>query len=128
MKKLTIIVLTFIYLIPAIGVSMDVHWCCNRIKIVDINSSHEKKCPCGKKMPPGCCKDYHFSAKITQIQQSLDQIKIPSCDFITVFSLDNYISLFTIPLQAFVFDFSMRHPPPFKCKQPVYLDISVFRI
>ena len=128
MKKIAILFLIFFYLIPAIGVSLDVHWCCHNLKIVDINSTHEKKCPCGKKMPPKCCRDYHVSAKLTQVQQGTDHVSVPSCNLIKIFNAESSICLFNIHSDDLIFDFTKYHAPPFKSKLPVYLDFSVFRI
>ena len=57
MKKIAIILLTAFYLLPAIGFSINIHWCADKISSVKINAlSKNEGCACGSKMSrKGCC-------------------------------------------------------------------------
>ena len=128
LKKNLVILFAFIYLIPAIGFSIDLHWCGKKVKIVYVNSSHESRCPCGTNMPFGCCKDVHLTLKIVDAQKSTDQIIVPcSVDFkqICTYVVPSIVEPFS---KIVAFDFSNYHAPPFKSKTPVYLTNSIFRI
>ena len=116
-------------MVPAIGFSMDLHWCGNKVKLVSVDSAHKKKCPCNKKMPPGCCKDVHVSVKLIENQKAPSHLTIPNKSFVKQVSAVGSLSVSTSSSQQVeVFDFANYHAPPFKSKLPVYLAISVFRI
>ena len=128
MKKIFLVFLTFLYLFAAIGFSVDLHWCCKKVKIVSVNSSHESRCPCGTNMPFGCCKDVYLSVKIVDAQKNTKHIIVPcSIDF-------KQLCTYVVPSigepfsKIVAFDFSNYHAPPFKSKTPVYLTNSIFRI
>lgn len=128
MRKAVAILLLFFYLIPAIGLSVDAHWCGKKVKIVAIDSSHEKKCPCSKKMSKGCCRDVHFSLKLTDSQKTSTVVTSPSKSFIKLSTATIPCLISLTPKFNFVFNFSKYHAPPFKSKEPVYLLNSVIRI
>lgn len=128
MRKLVAILLLFFYLIPAIGLSIDAHWCGKKVKIVSIDSSHEKKCPCSKKMSNGCCSDVHVSLKLTDSQKIATQVNFPSNSFVKLIAATLPCLISLSPRNNFVFNFSTYHAPPFKSKEPVFLLNSVIRI
>lgn len=128
MKKFITILLTICYLLPAVGFSMDLHWCGKSVKIVTINSSHQKKCPCGKKMPSKCCKDVHVSVKITDNQKASAQLSAPQNNFVKQISTCIIALVLTPFSDNCLNDFSCYHAPPFKTKQPAYISNHIFRI
>jgi hypothetical protein len=115
-------------MLPAIGFSMDLHWCGKNVRLVAFDSAHEKKCPCSKKMSSSCCKDVHVSIKLSDNQKNVSCIVSPGNNFVKYFS--SVICLFvSLPASQFeAFDFANYHAPPFKSKQPVYLTNSIFRV
>ena len=129
MRRFTVILFSFLYLIPAIGVSLDLHKCGKQIKIISVNANHKSKCPCGTDMPFGCCKDIHLSVKIVDSQKCSNSTIIPQSNFFKQVFTQTLITLCeTCFSQNDVFDFSNYHAPPFKSKHPVYLTNSVFLI
>ncbi len=128
MRKVVATLLLFFYLIPAIGLSIDAHWCGKKVKIVAIDSSHEKKCPCSKKMSKGCCSDVHVSLKLTDSQKTSTEVTSPSNSFVKHITATIPCLISLSPRHNFVFNFSKYHAPPFKSKDPVYLLNSVIRI
>ncbi len=128
LRKIFNILLVMLYLIPAIGFSVDLHKCGKKIKIVSVNASHKSKCPCGTNMPFNCCKDVHLSIKIDKEQKCSKSIIIPHSNDIKQFLTLPVFTLGELSSQIEVFDFSSYHAPPFKNWQPVYLTNCTFRI
>jgi hypothetical protein len=127
-KKPAIILLCLLYILPAIGFSMDLHWCGKSVKLVTFDSAHEKKCPCSKKMSSSCCKDVHVSIKLSDNQKNASRVIAPSNDFVKHFNFAICLFVSLPASQVEAFDFADYHAPPFKSKQPVYLANSVFLI
>ena len=126
MKRISLISLLFLYLIPAIGFSFNVHWCGGKVNSIKILSLEDDACICGEKLPLGCCKDVQTHIKLTDSYNAGSQISIP-------FNIDqNLIDQFTKSVltfqNSFFKDVSHYHSPPIKCKLPVYVRACVFRI
>jgi hypothetical protein len=79
-------------------------------------------------MPVGCCKDFHFSAKIEVNQQAAAQILVPAKNQVQLFTVSIVESSSGLTFHTNHFNFAKYHAPPFKAKMPVYLTINVFRI
>jgi hypothetical protein len=128
LKRFVAILFTLFYIIPAIGVSLDIHKCGKKIKVISVNAAHENKCPCGTDMPFDCCKDFHVKVKI----QDSQKVSKSSLDFrlseIKQFAFASDLKIAEPSSQVQVFDFSSYHAPPFKSKRPVYLTNSIFLI
>lgn len=130
MKRATVILLMFLYLIPAIGVTVSAHYCGGKITSVSFNPFDTKhKCPCGsKKMKKDCCKDETATIKLDDKQQKAQQAfykVVKVTDFqpavSTTLTLD-----YKTPLLLTEFDHS-SHPPD-DVKHPLYIRHCVFRI
>ena len=128
MRKLVSAFLIFLYILPAIGFSIGIHRCGNKVKVITIDSPHEKKCPCSKKMPSGCCKDVHLSLKLTDNHKTATQLAVPNNNFVKQLSVIASFETLNPISQVTLFDFTYYYAPPFKSKQPVYLANSIFRI
>ena len=83
MKKLIAILLMFLYIIPAIGVTVKTHCCGGKVTSLSLNPFDTKhKCPCGsKKMKKDCCKDETTTFKLDDEQQKTKQI---SCNVVNL--------------------------------------------
>ena len=128
LKRLIVVFFVIAYLVPAIGFSVDVHWCGKTVRVVDLNASHHTKCPCKTNMPKGCCKDKHLLVKLTDEYRNLACV-----DFLKSFTTFNalasvFIQTITPTTPTLVFDFSRYHAPPFKSKESIYLRNRIFRI
>jgi hypothetical protein len=127
MKRVAILLFTVFYMLPVIGFSIDVHWCGNKVNSIKIVSDKEEKCPCGKKMKNGCCKDTHTFIKLTDNQKAGSTLT-------TFINHPLEISLFIISKtnlfssRSEICNFSRDHAPPYKSKHPVYFACNVFRI
>jgi hypothetical protein len=127
MKKIAILILTFLYLLPAVGFSVNVHWCGNRAQTVELGFAQNKKCSCGEKMVKGCCKNTHTVIKLTANHHAASSIISPT-----------NIVYHAIPVPFFYqgiffekvasFHVATDASPPGKNKLPVYLTTCTFRI
>lgn len=130
MKRITVILLMFLYMIPAVGVTVTAHYCGGKVTSVSFNPFDTKhKCPCGsKKMKRDCCKDKTTTLKLDETQQKTQQI---SCNFMKVTNFQpviptNLIFDYHTPLLSTEFDYS-THPPD-DLKHSLYILHCVFRI
>ena len=69
MKKIAAIFLVFLYLIPSVGFSMDLHFCGGNVTGVSIQKALDKDCVCGKKASSKCCKEVHVEVKLDDSQK-----------------------------------------------------------
>jgi hypothetical protein len=130
MKRITVILLMFLYMIPAIGVTVSAHYCGGKVTSVSFNPFDTKhKCPCGsKKMKKDCCKDETTTFKLDDEQQKTKQI---SCNVVKITDFQpavptNLTFDYHTPLLSTEFDHS-THPPD-DLKHPLYIRHCVFRI
>ncbi|QQS28964.1 MAG: hypothetical protein IPM47_19355 [Sphingobacteriales bacterium] len=132
MKKIAVILLMFLYLIPAIGVTISTHYCGGKVTSVSFNPFDTKhKCPCGsKKMKKNCCKDETTTFKLEDEQRKTQQV---FCNFIKIKISDfqpaltsNLTFNYRSPLLFTEFDHS-AHPPD-DLKHPLYIRHRVFLI
>lgn len=75
MKRFKVILLLLLYILPAIGANVFVHYCGGKISSISIATVHADSCGCdGKKMKKDCCKDETISFQIDdeQIQLKYD--------------------------------------------------------
>ena len=128
LKRIAVILFSILYLIPAVGVSLDLHKCGKKIKVIAVNAPHGAKCPCGTDMPFDCCKDIHLSVQIKDEQKTSEAIIVSHTGYFNLIAIPVELSIGAPSSQVEVFDFTSYHAPPFKSKQPVYLTNSIFRI
>lgn len=130
MKKISIIFLTALYMLPAIGFTINIHLCSGKISSVNIHTLNKNGgCACTEKMPTkGCCKDIHTIIKLDSNQKVSAQLTIPkNHSGKEIFGFLQSIQ--TCPFSGVAFINSLNYiPPSFNGKHPVYLNIRVFRI
>ena len=128
MKRVLILFLTFLYLLPATGFSLGMHLCGNKITSVIVENIGSEDCTCGMKMKHGCCKNIHIVFQINDNQKAAAELTISKNGFA------KQIIESTVPVQLVShvpvdhFDFPDYHAPPPDGKRPVYLNNRVFRI
>lgn len=130
MKNISVIILMFLYLIPAIGINGTVHYCGGDIASITINGiGSSEKCGCGsKRMASDCCSDENFSFQLDD-----DQYKTPLFTFNTLKSIDFSPAIITQVTFNYRIPFIQKgiyhsHHPPDKLKQPLYILHQVFII
>ena len=120
----------FLYLVPAIGITVSAHFCGSNITWVSFNFKNEEhKCACGsKKMKTDCCKDEVAFIKLDNEQRhSAHDFNITAPTFTAL-----------IPHQANVFNGMLLSglnpiqavclPPPDNIKQALYISYCTFLI
>lgn len=128
MKKIALILFTALYLIPAIGFSINVHWCGNNVSSVNLESFSKSGCSCGIEMPLGCCKDIKTVIKFSDTHSPASQTAITSNELVNQLADAILTVCYSNYKKETITNFSDYHAPPFKCKLPVYMSICVFRI
>jgi hypothetical protein len=128
MARIFTILFAGFYLLLATGFNVSAHWCGKKIRFVSIDSPHEKKCPCGKKMRPGCCKDVHAYLKIKDTQKVSSQVILPANSFVKALTVMGFPKSEKLFAQVEIFDIANYHAPPFKTKLPSYLRGGILRI
>jgi hypothetical protein len=74
MKKIAAIFLVFLYLIPSVGFSMNLHFCGGNVTGVSIQKTIDKDCVCGKKASSKCCKEVHVEVKLDDSQKAASSL------------------------------------------------------
>ncbi len=129
MKRIVVIFLTLFYLLPAVGFSINVHWCGGKVSSVAIEIIGNEKCDCGKEMKKGCCKDIKTIVKLTDNQKRTTQLSVPQNNQVKhVSELSSLLVQQISLLQATAIRFTHYHSQPSNCKSSVYLSNCVFRI
>lgn len=129
MKRITVILLMFLYLIPAVGVTVSAHYCGGKITSVKLKLIDTHKCPCGKKpMKKDCCKDVTKIFKLKNEQQKAHQFTLKVFKEFTFQPVlaDNFTFCYQQPITAS--NFGDSSPPPDNIKHPLYIQHRVFRI
>ena len=129
MKRFFALLLMFLYMIPAIGVNVSMHYCGGELVSVSHQLSEKKKCLCSpNKMKKGCCEDKQQTFKIDDSQQKAELF---SQKFNNAFVFEVKQPLvFQNPIAYKSIDrvnYSIFHPPNLY-REPLYLLNSVFRI
>lgn len=129
MRRITTILLFVCYLIPCMGMSVNIHYCGGKVKSVSLISSNNTRCACSKKtMKKGCCQDKVAFIKAPQDHNIQKTISYPS--FKTNFSNSEvllYSSIFGSNYKAGRI-LTWTDPPPAYCSLNLYLLNQVFRI
>ena len=128
MKKVSALLLVFLFLITNSGMAVTMHWCGGKLSSIHF-FSEKHSCPCGKKaMKSGCCKD-----KTTTFQLNDEQQKTQECSInhskVKGFQLvlaDTFPFFYQISFIAVDF-YNSKHPPG-EVKHPLYLQHRTFRI
>lgn len=130
MRKTGLIILTFLYLAFTAGVSVQRHYCMNRMAAIRFSSHHEDRCGyCGmdqSERSNTCCRDESATFKITDDQQPsvASELKLPNMLYlysITVLT-DQAPVLFNIAHEF------QDHGPPGTSPVPLYVRNRIFRI
>ncbi|MBC7850142.1 MAG: hypothetical protein H7Y31_10425 [Chitinophagaceae bacterium] len=126
MKKITVTILSVLYMTIACGVMVNVHYCMGSLSSVEYGHGEEETCgKCGMKEKKGCCETEYKFVKLDGDHQlakiSIDFFQAPALlpslltDFSATPGLLSYLSL-------------QYHSPPDPRVNEVYLHNCVFRI
>lgn len=119
----------FLYLIPAVGITVSAHYCGGKLASLSIGEEQGKTCACGsKKMKGSCCEFETINIKLKDTQQ---KIASPAWNYevaqIAEPLLRFDITAFYVPVFETEKVFYAIHPPDLP-KQPLYIRNCVFII
>ncbi len=123
MKRAVAILVAVFYLFPAVGYSIDIQWCCNKISGISFSPAKTAKCNVCE-TPKRCCKHTHIVVKLKDNQHSSSLTKIslnaPESPTLPYFVLPS-----SVVGSAYYTEY---RPPPLIGCQPIYLKNTVFRV
>jgi hypothetical protein len=129
MRKIAVILLLHLSVIPTFGINITVHYCGGEFSSLTFGTTAKNKCACGsKKMKKNCCEDKTFSYEVDN-----DQAKTQECllNFSNLFNLDLALSssfeICYVCFPTIVSEYYFNHPPD-KVKPSLYILNQVFRI
>lgn len=132
MKKVSVILLLLLYLLPNLGFSISAHYCADELASWSITENGGNICPCNNKpIKKDCCEN-----KKVVIKSTIDQKDTPveSFDFskncAIVFLVPTLFSPYTKVFSSKnikIDNYSLFHPPPLR-QLPIYLLNSNFLI
>ncbi len=130
MKKLTVAILSVYYLAVACGITVNFHFCMDRLASVKLFAAEDKKCSrCGMDthQSNGCCRD---EMEIVKLQEDHQKSALTSYDLPTLAPLNITPSAF---IASDFYNINVErhfhnHSPPLLSAQDTYLQINVFRI
>ncbi|HEX5002701.1 MAG TPA: hypothetical protein VFW78_09395 [Bacteroidia bacterium] len=129
MKKVSTLLLLFLFLIANSGMAVNIHWCGGKLSSIELNIDKKSKCGCGKEtMKPNCCEDSSFHLKAsdefskTTYECNLKQ-PVAKVAFLLNFYRQNILSCEFI-LQHYQFEI----PPPLISKEPLFVRTGSFLI
>ena len=129
MKRVTIFLLLFCYLIPAVGLSVVVHYCSGKLASVSLLLTDNSACSCGKMpMKKSCCKNKVTAFKIRDAHQLSKQLSLSSNKIFKFQPQYSVSAAFNIPSTVFVKNILSDHPPFLQKKLPLHLLYQVFII
>ena len=128
MKKALIIFLTFIYLVVASGMAINLHYCGGKISSVSLWKKEKDDC-CGKKKmkKKNCCKEKTSVLKIKDTQYSSTSLKTPPNTIKTIDACFAYVS-FKLNKNFGIKITSTVHAPPNIYQNPIYLQYRILII
>jgi len=125
MKKLLIILLTTVYAISALGVSLHFFYCCNKLSHVSVSAAQPvDKC---KPTSKSCCTNKTVSIKLTTDQDKtvVQHLSVPS--FTTIVPVNDYgIAANSYEEQLPITKHPLVYPPPNQPSQQILY--CIFRI
>jgi hypothetical protein len=127
MNRLLVIFFIVLYSIPAIGVSVQLHYCGGKLASYSFGFNTTKKCSCGKGAEnKSCCQDKVLSFRLVDDQmhsQGIDLPQLPMLELLNPSSFEYHAN----SASAFIYSCAYREPPDPK-GQLTFLKNRVFRL
>ena len=127
-NRFVIIFLLFLYMIPAIGISVSAHYFGGRLASVTLHLPDKDKCVCGNKKKAGCCKTKTAFIKFKDVHKNNPQIAFSANkEFSKQPAYHSSVILSIVSQSVRMYNFANAHPPD-DPGQDIYLVNRVFRI
>lgn len=131
MKRVLVVILSFLYMASATGAVVHLHYCMGKLAATSLYDSKDDKCPqCGMKKSAkqkGCCSDTHkiIKADDNHLQAKIQfhsSVKYIAATIPASFQYTEVLKHYT-PVSIFA-----KAPPPLLSSIPIYLSIRSIRI
>ena len=131
MKKISVIIVTFLYFAISSGMIVNLHYCMNSFSSADFNPVTSKKacdiCGMDKEKSHGCCHDEVKLVKLQDDQNKTSQVS---------YDITSFQSIAVIPSRFIAASFYNAdeindrpdHSPPLLTRQDIQIKNCVFRI
>lgn len=121
MKKSILILLSFLYLTAASGITVSLHYCGGKFKEISLfHPLKEKKCCCAKKKSKDCCNEKSAFVKIKDTHQNSASQKVSSSFAKLIYAIAISTS-FSFPQSSASLVVANYHAPPLIYHSPIYL-------
>lgn len=128
MRKLIVIFFLFLYMIPAIGISVTAHYCGGRLVEITLNSPEGGTCVCGNKKKTDCCKTKIAFIKLCEVHKNNPQFLVSAPNELNKQILYPPTTIFSFQIKApETYNFASTHPPN-DYGESIYLVNRVIRI
>ena len=128
LKKGILLLLTVVYTVAALGISMHFFYCCHKLSRVSLSQSFPIG-NCAKKMKKQCCSTKIFNIKLSSEQHKASyEHTTPSFFKTAIFPASSYIGFVNQPICQYnlVLNNTVQYSPPnFPSRQVLF---CVFRI
>lgn len=128
MRKLLVILLILLYGVSSSGMTLYVHYCCDKVEKIDLAPVKKDACDMGHKKPTkNCCENKGILFKINADQKSENSAELLIKNFqIKKMILNSWVIKISLPrVEKTGFTVSS---PPFYLSAPVYILNCVFLI
>lgn len=96
LKKTSIILFAFFYLILSSGFALNIHYCGGKLKNVTFFQDEEKGCCGTKKKSMGCCKNHAFVHHVKEKPSPVNIVKAPDFTY-QLLSIVSSTVIFNLP-------------------------------
>lgn len=128
MKKITVLFFLFLYLIPAIGISVTAHYCGGRLVELTLNLREDGTCVCGNKKKTDCCKTKTAFIKLCEVHKNSPQLSINTPNNPVKQIAYSVPTIFSFQVETSKpYNFASARPPNYS-DESLYLVNRVFRI
>lgn len=128
MKKVLASLLAILYLTSAVGATIHLHYCMDKLINWSLTKSDEDKCDkCGMEKDGGCCKDEQEFVKNT-IDQNIAESAVQSIQVLSTATLFSFIYTSEDNFSSPIEKYPICHAPPLIIAGEIYILNCVFRI
>jgi len=129
MKKIFLITILFLYLIPSIGITVSAHFCRGELSGISFGAEKQKRCGCKVgAVRKNCCEDVVLSMKIKDDQQKVAPVSFKLVQLAALPSKPDFahpLVILSVEKPTVIYPVEI---PPGRFKQPLYLQNESFLI
>ena len=127
MKKFTLILASFFYMLSVLGIGIQKDYCCGKLRSTTFFNHQSDKKHCKGKAMTGCCRTENAFYKLNDSHETATAIIVHSIHpEPAVLAYQEFQEIFASSTTAYLFDHT--NDPPHRKHLPVYLLNCNFRI